>query len=34
MGGELVVDEDDIEDISVICDLVLLEGVTGATLRV
>ena len=34
IGGLLVIDEDDIEDVSVICDLVLLEGVTGVTLRV
>ena len=32
--GLLVIDENDIEDVSVICDLVLLEGVTGVTLRV
>ena len=34
MGGLLVIDEDDIDDVSVICDLDLLEGVTEATLRV
>ena len=33
MGGILVIDEDDIEGVSIICDLDLLEGVTGATLR-
>ena len=34
LGGLLVVVEDGIEEISVNCDLDLLEGVTGATLRV
>ena len=34
IGGLLVIDEDDTEDVSVICDLVLLEDVTGVTLRV
>ena len=34
MVGVLVLDEGDIEDVSVICNLDLLEGVTGATLRV
>ena len=33
MGGLLVIDENDIEDVSVLSDLDLLEGVTGATLR-
>ena len=33
-GGLLVVVEDAIEDVSVIWDLGLLEGVTGVTLRV
>ena len=32
MGGLLVVVEDDIEDVSVMCDLGLLDGVTGVTL--
>ena len=34
IDGRLVIDEDDTEDVSVINDLVLLEGVTGVTLRV
>ena len=34
MGGLLVIDENVIEDVSGICDLDLLEGVAGATLRV
>ena len=34
MGGVIVIDEDDIEDVSVFCDLDVLVGVTGATLRV
>ena len=31
MGGLLVVFEDVMEDVSIICDLSLLEGVTGVT---
>ena len=35
IGGLLVIDEDDmIEVVSVICDHVLLKGVTGVTMRV
>ena len=34
IGGLRVMDEDDIEDVSVICDLVLLEGFIGVTFRV
>ena len=34
IGGPLVIDEDDTEDVSVSCDLVILEDVTGVTLRV
>ena len=34
MGGLFVVDEDDVEEVSVICDHVLLDGVTGVVLRV
>ena len=33
MGGLLVLDGDVMEDVSVICDLGLLERVTGVTLR-
>ena len=34
MGGLLVVVEDVVGDVSVVCDLGLSEGVTGVTLRV
>ena len=34
IGGLLLIVEGDIKDVSVICDLGLLEGVTGVTLRV
>ena len=34
IGGLVVIDEDDTEDVSVSCDLVILEDVTGVTLRV
>ena len=32
--GLLLIDKDDTDDVSMICDLVLLEDVTGVTLRV